>query len=112
MAGYCFEPSRGSLHELTTQEFTELAQIQAKLISVLHEELHCEKEYVSCYAEMEHFRHVHFHVFAKPAHLPEALKGGASFALLKATLEEAVPPREIIAFCELLKDIFSQISAV
>ncbi len=96
-----------ALHELTTEEFAELAQIQAKAISLLHEELHSEKEYLSCYAEMEHFRHIHVHVFARPADWPEELKGGGSFKLLKVTPEEAVPPKEIIAFCELLKSKFA-----
>lgn len=95
-----------ALHELTAEEFGELAQIQARLLPLLHEELRCEKEYLSCYAEMEHFRHVHIHVFARPAGFPEELKGGRSFALLKVTAEEAVPPGEIISFCELLRDKF------
>lgn len=97
-----------ALHELTSEEFTELAEIQARLIPLLHEELNCEKEYVVCYAEMEHFRHIHFHVFAKPFNLPEELKGGGSFALLKVKGEEAVPSNKIIAFCELLRDRFVQ----
>jgi len=63
-----------ALHELTIEEFAELAQIQAKLIHLLYEELHCEKEYVSCYAEQEHFCHIHFHVFAKPSNLTDELK--------------------------------------
>ena len=46
-----------ALHELTVEEFTEPGQIQAGLVPILYEELHCEKEYVVCYAEMEHFRH-------------------------------------------------------
>ena len=96
-----------ALHELTAEEFAELAQIQAKLIPLLHEELHCEKEYISCYAEMEHFRHIHFHVFARPADFPNELKGGRSFALLKVTPEEAVPPSIIISLCELLRDQFA-----
>jgi diadenosine tetraphosphate (Ap4A) HIT family hydrolase len=96
-----------ALHELTSEEFAELAQIQARLIPLLYEELRCEKEYVICYAEMEHFRHIHFHVFAKPAGLPEEYKGGGSFALLKVTREEAVPSKEIISFCESLRDKFN-----
>jgi diadenosine tetraphosphate (Ap4A) HIT family hydrolase len=96
-----------ALHELTAEEFAELGQIQARLIPLLHEELHCEKEYISCYAEMEHFRHIHIHVFARPFDLPEELKGGHSFALLKVKPEEAVPPSEIVAFCELLKNKFA-----
>ncbi|RPI91387.1 MAG: hypothetical protein EHM40_15880 [Chloroflexi bacterium] len=97
-----------ALHELTTEEFAELGQIQARLTHLLYEELHCEKEYISCYAETEHFRHNHFHIFAKPSDLPDDLKGGRSFALLKVKPEEAVAPPEVIAFCELLKDRFDQ----
>jgi diadenosine tetraphosphate (Ap4A) HIT family hydrolase len=96
-----------ALHELTDEEFAELGQIQGRLIPLLHEEMQCEKEYISCYAEMEHFRHVHIHIFARPFDLPEELKGGHSFALLKVTLEAAVPPNEIIAFCTLLKNKFA-----
>ena len=99
-----------ALHELHAEEFAELAQIQSKLIPLLYKELDCEKEYVSCYAEMDHFRHIHFHVFAKPSDFPEELKGGRSFALLKVLLEEAVPQEEIISFCELLKDKMIQVT--
>jgi diadenosine tetraphosphate (Ap4A) HIT family hydrolase len=98
-----------ALHELSADEFAELAQIQAKLISLLHEEMHCEKEYVVCYAEQEGFHHIHFHVFAKPHDLPEELNGGRSFNLLKVSAEEAVPPAKIIAFCEFLKDRFTHL---
>jgi len=89
---------------LTAEEFAELGQIQSAMVRVLFEETHCEKEYLSCYAETEHFHHVHFHVFAKSSDLPEELKGGKSFGLLKATNQESVPAEEIIAFCHLLKD--------
>jgi hypothetical protein len=33
-------------------------------------------------------------VFARPTDFPDELKGGHSFALLKVSLEEAVPPEE------------------
>ncbi len=100
-----------ALHELTAEEFVELADLQSRLTRFLFEELHCEKEYISCYAEMEHFRHIHFHVFARPHEWPNDLKGGKSFALLKVSVEEAVPPKEIIAFCELLRGRFSSVDA-
>ncbi len=96
-----------ALHELSPQEFAELAQIQAKLIPLLHEELNCEKEYVVCYAEMEGFQHIHVHVFAKPHDLPENLKGGGSFSLLKVFAQDAVPPKDIIAFCETFRNKFA-----
>lgn len=97
-----------ALHELTTEEFAELARLQSQLTHFLFDELHCQKEYISCYGEAENFAHIHFHVFAKPADLPEELKGGKSFNLLKVSREEAVPPAEIIAFCELLQNKFEQ----
>jgi diadenosine tetraphosphate (Ap4A) HIT family hydrolase len=99
-----------ALHELTEEEFAELAQIQAKLIPLLHKELRCEKEYISCYAEMEHFHHIHFHVFAKPFNLPEELKGGKSFGLLKTAPEGAISSDKVITFCEALKNKLAQAS--
>jgi diadenosine tetraphosphate (Ap4A) HIT family hydrolase len=96
-----------ALHELTADEFAELAQIQSKLTCFLFEELHCEKEYVSCFVEAEHFSHIHFHVFARPADFPDELKGGISFALMKVAEKDAAPASEIIAFCELLKNRFN-----
>ena len=91
-----------ALHELTAEEFTELGNIQARLSKLLRETLECQKEYVSCYAEKEHFRHIHFHVFAKPHDLPNELFGGRSFALINIPEEEAVAPEEIKEFCDLL----------
>jgi hypothetical protein len=76
----------------------------------LFEELHCQKEYVSCYGEADHFAHIHFHIFAKPADLSEELKGGQSFSLLKVSKEEAVPSNEVIALCELLRKKFRQLA--
>ena len=92
-----------ALHELSTEEFVELGRIQAALMPLLHEELDCEKEYVSCYAETEHFHHIHFHVFARPAEFPDELKGGKSFALLKVTPDDGVPAAEIASFGERLR---------
>lgn len=95
-----------ALHELTVDEFAELGVLQFRLTRFLFEELHCEKEYISCYAEMEHFRHIHVHVFARPPDLPDELKGGKSFALLKVTHEDAVPADEIAAICARLRSRF------
>jgi len=69
--------------------------------------LGCEREYVCCYAETEHFYHIHFHVFAKPEDLSNELRGGKSFALIKVAESESVPSDEIISFCEILKNRFA-----
>ena len=95
-----------ALHELTSSEFVELAQIQSKLTQILFEELHCQKEYISCYAEKQHFCHIHFHVFAKPYELTSDLLGAKSFALINISETEAIAPGELITFCELLKSRF------
>ena len=100
-----------ALHELSAAEFADLGRLLSLATHFLSEELHCQKEYISCYGEAEGFPHIHFHVFAKPANLPEDLKGGQSFNLLKVSREEAVPPAEIIPFCESLQNKFRQQAA-
>jgi diadenosine tetraphosphate (Ap4A) HIT family hydrolase len=97
-----------ALHDLAAEEFAELGRLQVLVSRFLFEELHSQKEYISCYGEAEGFAHIHFHLFAKPADLPEELKGGKSFNLLKVSREEAAPPAAIIAFCEQLQNKFSQ----
>lgn len=92
-----------SLHTLTQAEFTELGVIQARACHLLHQLLKCEKEYVMCVAEAEHFTHVHFHVVPKPHNLPDALKATKIFAMLKVPVEDAVPPEEVSASCEMLR---------
>ena len=95
-----------ALHELWPGEFSELAHVLERTVRVLHRTLACEKEYVACFAEIEHFRHVHFHVVPRAADLPPDLTGTRSFALLKVTEAEAVPRQEIRALCERLRDAF------
>ncbi len=95
-----------ALHDLTAEEFTELGMLQARLTKLLHETLNCEKEYISCYAEMEGFRHVHIHVFARPYDFPQELWGGKSFKLLKVSEDEA-PRAEVVEFCELLHRLWT-----
>jgi diadenosine tetraphosphate (Ap4A) HIT family hydrolase len=99
-----------ALHDLSPEEFVELGRLQSQVTRFLFEELHNQKEYISCYGEAEGFAHIHFHVFGKPADLPEELKGGKSFDLLKVSREEAVPPAEIIAFCEMLQNKFKDLA--
>lgn len=93
-----------ALHELSTDEFLELPRILAPLVRLLSEALHSEKEYVACFAEAEHFRHVHFHVVPVPVEMPASVRGAGSFALLQVSESEAVPPAEVRAFCDSLRD--------
>ena len=97
-----------ALHELTTAEFAESGVLLGRTASILHAVSGSEKEYAMCLAEVEHFKHIHFHVVAKPIDLPEELKGTRIFAMLKVSEQEAVPKEEVKAFCELLRDRFTQ----
>lgn len=89
-----------ALHELTQEEFRELADIEYKLVQVMHIDPAIQKEYLMCFAEGEGFHHVHIHVVPKPADLPAHLKGPRVFGLLTVDEEHALAPAELTAFCE------------
>jgi diadenosine tetraphosphate (Ap4A) HIT family hydrolase len=93
-----------ALHELTREELVELGELQALAVRLLHEELDCVKEYVACFAEAEHFRHIHSRVVAKPHDLPDEFKGRKIFAMINVSEAEALPRKDIKAFCETLKN--------
>ncbi|HLI08608.1 MAG TPA: HIT domain-containing protein [Ktedonobacteraceae bacterium] len=89
-----------ALHELTREEFQELAEIEYKLVQVMHADPVIQKEYLMCFAEGEGFHHVHIHVVAKPADLPARFKGPRVFALLKVDKKHAIAADKLTAFCE------------
>jgi diadenosine tetraphosphate (Ap4A) HIT family hydrolase len=92
-----------ALHELSADEFHELARIQATLIPVLAQTLAAEKEYVACFAEAEHFQHVHFHVVPVTSDLPASARGSRIFSLLMVSEAQAVDRDRVRAFCESLR---------
>jgi diadenosine tetraphosphate (Ap4A) HIT family hydrolase len=96
-----------ALHELSREELVEMGELLARVTKLLHTEFGCVKEYISCFAESEHFKHVHIHVIPRAADLPQELQGPRSFALIKATELDAVPPAEIVALCERLREHMS-----
>jgi diadenosine tetraphosphate (Ap4A) HIT family hydrolase len=89
-----------ALHELTIEEFQELAQIEYKLVQVMHLDPSIQKEYLMCFAEGEGFHHVHIHIVPKAADLPAQLKDPRIFALLHVDENHAIPAHELTAFCE------------
>ena len=89
-----------ALHELTKEEFLELAEIEYRLVQVMRADPSVQKEYMMCFAEGEGFHHVHIHVVPKPANLPARLKGPRVFALLTVNEAHAIPARELTTFCE------------
>lgn len=93
-----------ALHELRREELVEMGELLARVTTLLHSELGSVKEYISCFAEAEHFNHVHIHVVPRTADLPHALWGPRSFALLNPSAADAVPPSEIMALSERLRE--------
>jgi diadenosine tetraphosphate (Ap4A) HIT family hydrolase len=97
-----------ALHELLFAEFQELAEIEYKLIQVMHMNSNIEKEYMMCFAEGEGFRHVHIHVVPRPADLPADLKGPRIFALLNVDEQHAISPQTLTAYCETFATAFCE----
>ena len=92
-----------ALHEVTREEFVELGELQALAVKMLHESLNSAKEYAVCFAEKEHFQHIHFHIVARPRELPDDFKGAKIFTMINVTESEALPREDISAFCEELR---------
>jgi len=94
-----------ALHQVTSEEFQELSELIERLSKALRELLNCEKEYLMCFAEAEHFNHIHFHLVAKPAHLPSELKGPKIFAMLNTDTASSLNKVELVEFCRKLKNL-------
>lgn len=97
-----------SLHELSKEEFMELAELTDRATKILYQELKCEKEYLMCLAETKHFYHIHFHLVAKQKNIRKNQRGTKIFTLLKVDEKDAVPKAEIIDFCQKLKEQFEK----
>ncbi len=96
-----------ALHELTPAEWAELGILQQRTAMLLRSALHCEKEYIMGLAEVPGFKHLHFHVVAKPYVLSAELVGTRIFAMLKVSLEEVIPAETIADFCEQMHILFT-----
>ena len=95
-----------ALHELSKEEFAELAEIQYRLAQIMRQDTQVEKEYMACFAEGSGFNHIHIHFVAKPKDLPAELKGPAVFKVLQVDEAHAVPPDAIKAYCEDVREKF------
>lgn len=92
-----------ALHELSAEECLEMGALVGRVAWALRDELGCEKEYLACFSEADHFHHVHLHLIPRQADLPHELQGPRSFALLKPAAGEAAAPEDVTAFCERLR---------
>ena len=98
-----------ALHELTREEFLELAEIEYRLVQAMHADGAVEKEYLICFAKGKGFRHVHLHLVPKPADLPDERKGPRVFALLDVDEENAISPASLYRFCEEFSEKLAQV---
>ena len=96
-----------ALHDLTHEEFRELADIQYNLAQVMRSRARIEKEYMMCFAEAKQFHHIHIHFVAKPIDLPQEAIGPRIFSYLNVDQQSVVPPDEIKVLCEELKEALS-----
>jgi diadenosine tetraphosphate (Ap4A) HIT family hydrolase len=88
-----------ALHELAADEFAEMGTLLARVILALHAETGCAKEYLACFAEAEHFQHVHIHVVPRATGLPQALQGPRIFTLLDPEDGSRAALADVQAFC-------------
>ena len=88
-----------ALHELTSEEFAEMGALLGRTTQALHAETGCAKEYLACFAEADHFNHVHIHIVPRASDLPHELQAPRIFALLKPGEGEQEPEAEVQAFC-------------
>jgi diadenosine tetraphosphate (Ap4A) HIT family hydrolase len=89
-----------ALHDLSKEEFAELAQIQYRLAQIMGQDAQIEKEYAMCLAEAEHFQHIHVHFIAKPKDLPVEAKGPRIFSQLNVDEQHTLSVEEVVALCE------------
>lgn len=92
------------LHELSQDEWRELADINYKLTRTLHKILDSEKEYSCCFAEMEGFRHIHYHLIPKTKDFDAENTGAKVFRYLRVKEDECISKERIIEFCKRLKN--------
>ncbi len=92
------------LHELTREEWMELGELNYRLVNALHKLLDSQKEYSCCFAEMEGFRHIHFHVIPKTKDFDDGNTGAKVFKYLRVTGAECVSKEKIIELCNKLNN--------
>lgn len=93
-----------ALHELTADEFAEMGTLLVRAVRALHTETGCAKEYLACFAEADHFNHLHLHIVPRASDLPHEIQGPRVFALLKPEENALAPVAEVQALCARLAE--------
>jgi len=90
-----------AIHEFTNSEMNEFGKIFPNISKSLHKVLKNEKEYVFQLAEGAGFNHVHFHIIAKPKHLPKKYLATDIFKIMSDV--KTISKEDAIGFCRILK---------
>ena len=101
-----------AVHELTSQEAAELAELQVTVAAAVHAVVGCEKEYLACFAEATGFHHLHVHVIPRAAMLPIDMRGAAVFKHLRPAPDETLSAAEIARICGEIQEWLSRSSQV
>ncbi|MBV9614995.1 MAG: hypothetical protein JO031_06030 [Ktedonobacteraceae bacterium] len=78
---------------MSQEGFAELAQIQYRLAQLMGQDAQKEKEYMACFAETEHFHHVHIYFIARSKALPHEARGPRAFSQLNVDEQQALSPK-------------------
>ena len=96
------------LHELNKEEWAELSEIEYKIMQYIKTKMECEKEYCACFAEMEGYKHIHFHIIPKTNEYDPELKGSKAFQYLKIKEVDNEKQKRIIKLCEDMNEYMKQ----
>ena len=97
-----------ALHDLTGDEWTELATVLAAVCSALRAVVGAEKEYLMQFAEAEGHQHVHFHVVPRLPEWPRELSGPRVMEALGSPAGDALTLEEVGPTLEALRTDLSQ----
>ena len=100
------------LDSLTKVEWRSLGDIQFFATKALSNSFKLEKEYVCCFAEMEGFKHIHFHVIPKPINCDLESVGVKAFRHIKPDAENIISEDEVKEICKNLKTEIEEILRV
>ena len=93
-----------ALHDLTADEWAELATVLASVCDAHREVLGAEKEYVMQFAEADGHQHVHFHVVPRLPEWPPERSGPRVMESLGAKAEGPLTLEEVGPTLDALRD--------
>lgn len=91
-----------ALHELSFDEFRELADLQYGAVQALSHIFSSSKEYVMAFGEGDGFAHLHVHVVPRSADLPAECRGANIFKCLDPSPDERLGSAQITSISEQL----------